>query len=398
MDDRQDLIDSPSAENRESTRDDARPQGDHAIIDTKVSPDGPDAAEDDASADAEKKHLPWGFIILGVLVLVGLIGGGWYLYSTRNLESTDDAFIDGRAITIAPQVEGVVTDLAVTDNQFMHIGDLLLQIDPHDFVAARDLARGQLSLAQAQHEAALVNLDLVRITAPQKLLQAQAQSASAVAAQFVAASDDRRQHALTPLAVSKQDVEKSTSTDIQAGAATAQASAAEVQAALIPQLIAQAVAPVAEAEAQIKEAQANLDQAELNLSYTTMRAPRDGWITKRNVERGDYLQVGASVLSIVTPEVWVTANFKETQLDRMRPGQHVAIAVDAYPSLRLSGHIESVQRGTGSKFTAFPAENATGNYIKIVQRVPVKIVIDSGLDPKLALPLGLSVVPTVSLK
>jgi membrane fusion protein (multidrug efflux system) len=219
-----------------------------------------------------------------------------------------------------------------------------------------------------------------------------------VAAQFVAASDDRRQHALTPLAVSKQDVEKSTSTDIQAGAATAQASAAEVQAALIPQLIAQAVAPVAEAEAQIKEAQANLDQAELNLSYTTMRAPRDGWITKRNVERGDYLQVGASVLSIVTPEVWVTANFKETQLDRMRPGQHVAIAVDAYPSLRLSGHIESVQRGTGSKFTAFPAENATGNYIKIVQRVPVKIVIDSGLDPKLALPLGLSVVPTVSLK
>jgi membrane fusion protein, multidrug efflux system len=171
-----------------------------------------------------------------------------------------------------------------------------------------------------------------------------------------------------------------------------------VQASLVPQLIAQAVAPAAEAEAQITQAQANLDQAELNLSYTTMRAPQDGWITKRNVERGDYLQVGASVFSIVTPEVWITANFKETQLNRMRPGQRVEIAVDAYPSLRLSGHVDSVQRGSGSKFTAFPAENATGNYIKIVQRIPVKIVIDSGLDPKVPLPLGSSVDPTVTLK
>jgi membrane fusion protein, multidrug efflux system len=398
MDDRQDLSDSPAGENRESTRDDATPQGDHAIIETKVSPDGTAAGGDDAPAKAEKKHLPWGFVALGVVVLAGAIGGSWYWYSTRNLESTDDAFVDGRAITIAPQVKGVVTDLTVTDNQFMRAGDVLLQIDPRDYVAARDLARGQLALAQAQRQAALVGLELVRITAPQKLLQAQAQSVSAIAAQFVAVSDDRRQHALTPLAVSKQDVEKATATDAQAGAQTAQAAAAEVQAALVPQLIAQAVAPVAQAEAQITEAQANLDQAELNLSYTTMRAPQDGWITKRNVERGDYLQVGASVFSIVTPELWVTANFKETQLDRMRPGQHVAIAVDTYPSLQLSGHVDSVQRGTGSKFTAFPAENATGNYIKIVQRVPVKIVIDSGLDPKLALPLGLSVGPTVNLK
>jgi membrane fusion protein (multidrug efflux system) len=398
MDDRQDLIDPPSDENRESTRDDATPQGDHPTIETKVSPEGTAAEGDDAPGKVAEKHFPWGFIVLGLVVLAGLSGGGWYWYSTRNLESTDDAFVDGRAITITPQVKGVVTDLAVADNQFMRAGDVLLRIDSRDYVAARDLARGQLSLAQAQHQAALVNLDLVRLTAPQKLLQAQAQSTSAVAAQFVAASDDRRQHALTPLAVSKQDVEKSTATNTQAGAATAQAAAAEVQASLVSQLIAQAVAPVAEAEAQITQAQANLDQAELNLSYTTMRAPQDGWITKRNVEGGDYLQVGASIFSIVTPEVWITANFKETQLNRMRPGQRVEIAVDAYPSLRLSGHVDSVQRGSGSRFTAFPAENATGNYIKIVQRIPVKIVIDSGLDPKVPLPLGLSVDPTVTLK
>jgi membrane fusion protein (multidrug efflux system) len=373
MDDQQDLTRLPDSDDHKST-------------------------PENAPAKPEKKGRPWGFIVLGVVVLVGLIGGGWYWYATRNLESTDDAFFDGRAISITPQVKGLVTNLAVTDNQFMHAGDLLLQIDPRDYVAARDLARGQLALAQAQRQAAVVDLDLARITVPQKLLQAQAQSVSAIANQFVAASDDRRQHALTPLAVSKQDVEKSTATEAQAGAQTAQAKAAEVQAALVPQLIAQAAAPVAEAEAQIAQAQANLDQAELNLSYTTIRAPQDGWITKRNVERGDYLQVGAAVLSIVTPELWVTANFKETQLDRMRPGQHVAIAVDAYPSLKLTGHVDSVQRGTGSVFTAFPAENATGNFIKIVQRIPVKIIIDSGLDPKLALSLGLSVDPTVDLK
>jgi membrane fusion protein (multidrug efflux system) len=388
----------PARENRELTRDDATPQGEHTTIETKVSSDGATAGGDDAPAKAANKHLPWGFIVLGLVVLAGLIGGGWYWYATRDLESSDDAFIDGRAITVAPRVKGMVTDLAVADNQFMRAGDVLLRIDPRDYVAARDLARGQLALAQAQRQAALINLALVRITAPQKLLQARAQSVSAIAAQYVAVSDDRRQHALSPLVVSKQQVEQSTSTDAQAGAQTAQAAAAVVQADLVPQLIAQAAAPVAQAEAQIVEAQAGLDQAELNLSYTTMRAPQDGWITKRNVERGDYLQVGASVFSIVTPELWVTANFKETQLNRMRPGQRVAIAVDAYPSLRLTGHVDSVQRGTGSRFTAFPAENATGNYIKIVQRVPVKIVIDGGLDPRLALPLGLSVDPTVNLK
>jgi membrane fusion protein (multidrug efflux system) len=373
VDDQQDLAPKPAAEDRAST-------------------------PVDAPAKPEKKARPWGFIALGVVVLLGLIGGGWYWFATRNFESTDDAFVDGRAITIAPQVKGLVTVLAVNDNQFMHAGDVLLQIDPRDYIAARDLARGQLALAQAQHEAAAVNLDLVRITAPQKLLQAKAQSVSAIAAQFVAASDDVRQHALMPLAVSQQDVQKSSATEAQAGAQTAQAQAAEAQAALVPQLIEQAAAPVAEAQAEIAQAQANLDQAELNLSYTTMRAPQDGWITKRNVERGDYLQVGAAVLSIVTPEMWVTANFKETQLDRMRPGQPVTVSVDAYPSLKLRGHVDSIQRGTGSVFTAFPAENATGNYIKIVQRVPVKIVIDSGLDAGLALPLGLSVDPTVDLK
>ena len=124
----------------------------------------------------------------------------------------------------------------------------------------------------------------------------------------------------------------------------------------------------------------------------------DGWVTKRNVDLGSYLQPGQSLFSLVSTQVWVTANFKESQLTDMRPGQHVTINLDAYPGMKLDGHVDSIQMGSGSRFTAFPAENATGNYVKIVQRVPVKIVIDRGLDPKLPLPLGLSVDPEVDLK
>ena len=128
-----------------------------------------------------------------------------------------------------------------------------------------------------------------------------------------------------------------------------------------------------------------------------LRAPQDGWVTRRNVYLGNYLTAGQNLFSLVSPDVWVTANFKENQLDRMRPGQSVQLKVDAYPHLKLQGHVDSVQMGSGSKFSAFPAENATGNFIKIVQRVPVKLVLDSGMDPNIPLPLGLSVVPTVQV-
>jgi membrane fusion protein (multidrug efflux system) len=145
-------------------------------------------------------------------------------------------------------------------------------------------------------------------------------------------------------------------------------------------------------------ARAQLDQAELNLSWTHVTAPQEGWVTRRNVEVGNYVQAGQALLALVTPEVWITANFKESELDRMRPGQRVDIGVDAYPSLHLVGHVDSIQLGSGSRFTAFPPENATGNFVKIVQRVPVKIVIDDGLPPGMRLPLGVSVTPVVHLK
>ena len=200
------------------------------------------------------------------------------------------------------------------------------------------------------------------------------------------------------------DLETARTAKAQADAAVAELTAARRSA----QARAQAQVDTATQEAKSRAAaaaaegnarlDAQLAQADLNLSYTRVVAPQDGWVTKRNVELGTYMQPGQQVMALVSPQVWVTANFKETQLNRIRPGQKVAISVDAYPDLDLQGHVDSIQHGSGSKFSAFPAENATGNFVKIVQRVPVKIVIDSGLKPDEPLPLGVSVVPTVTLK
>jgi membrane fusion protein (multidrug efflux system) len=170
------------------------------------------------------------------------------------------------------------------------------------------------------------------------------------------------------------------------------------QAEPVPQSIGQADAEVRQLDGTVKQAAAQLARAELNLSWCVVRAPNDGWVTKRVIDRGAYVQQAQQIMSIVSPVVWITANFKETQLARMRPGQPVQIHVDAYPSLRVRGHIDSVQMGSGPEFSAFPPENATGNFVKIVRRVPVKIDIDSGLASHKGLPLGISVEPTVDVK
>jgi len=347
---------------------------------------------------AKKRRSPIMWIVLAVVVLVAAIGGGWYWYANRNLESTDDAYTDGNAITIAAQVSGQVVDLAINDNQFVHAGQVLIKLDPRLFIAARDQAQGQLEAAEGQLGAARAALELARVTFPAKLLAAQAQRDAAAAVLFRAQSDLRRQHAVERAATTQQDVDQATAAERQAAAQLGEAEANVKQAQPVPQNIDQAAAQAKQLEGQVTEAQAQLAQAQINLGYTTVTAPQDGWVTKRNVDRGNYVTAGAEIMALVSTQVWVTANFKETQLDRMRAGQAVNIAVDAYPGLKLRGHVDSIQLGSGSKFTAFPPENATGNFVKIVQRVPVKIDIDSGLDPKLTLPLGISVEPSVELK
>ncbi len=364
---------------------------------SKRDEDEPSKSDRD-QAETARRSSPWVKIIGGLIALLAIAGGVYYYLSTLGTESTDDAYTDGRSLTISPKIAGYVVQLLVDDNQRVKAGDVLARIDPRDYVVARDQARANLGIAQAQKAAAALNTEVARKNFPARLLQAQGQLQQARGQLFQAQTDYKRQHAVTKEATTQQNVDQSTAQLELAQGQVAAAEAQVQQAEPVQQNIGQTVQQVNQLDAQMQQAQAQLDQAELNLSYTTITAPQDGWITKRNIEVGNYLQVGASIFSIVTPQVWVTANFKENQLDHMRPGQKVAISVDAYPGLKLEGHVDSIQLGSGSRFTAFPPENATGNFVKIVQRVPVKLLIDRGMDPALPLPLGLSVEPTVTVK
>jgi membrane fusion protein (multidrug efflux system) len=351
-----------------------------------------------APVPAQPRRSRRGLFIFAFIVLALIVGSVWYWFTTKDLESTDDAYTDGYAISMAPQVSGQVIELAVRDNQFVHKGDVLVRIDPRTFVAQRDQYAANLQNAQGQLDSARYASEVAKKNFPAQLALAQAQLAAAKATLFKAQADARRQHAISRGATTQQDVDNADAALMSAQAQVQQAEAQVQQASPVEANIGEVGARVSEEGATIAQAKAQLAQAELNIEWATVRAPADGWVTKRSVDQGDYLQAGQAILSLVTPQVWVTANFKETQLDRMRPGQKVDLSVDAYPDLKLTGHVDSEQLGTGSKFTAFPAENATGNFVKIVQRVPVKIDIDSGLDPNLPLPLGASVTPTVHLK
>ena len=337
-------------------------------------------------------------IILAVVVVLLIVGGLIWWFATRNQVSTDDAYTDGDAVTIAPKVSGYVVVMNLGDNKFVHKDDLLIKIDPRDYQAQLDQANAQLGLAKAQLNAAQVQLDIARVQYPAQLTQAKAQEQSAQANLTQTRAAYERQRTVDVRATSQQNIDTATAQQKSALANVAQAQAQVKTASLVPQQISQAQATVEERRQQVEQAEAQVEAAALNLSYTELRAPADGWVTKRNVQYGTFLQAGTSIFSLVTTTVWVTANFKESQLERMRPGDSVDVSVDAYPNLKLHGHVDSIQLGSGSRFSAFPAENATGNFVKIVQRVPVKILIDSGLQPDLALPLGLSVVPKVMLK
>src|SRR5580693_114696 len=374
-------------------------------VDQRSKPDvrGSDAeAKGDVAAPADEqakqKRRPMVFIIgVGVLVLLA-IGGVYYWLTTRNIEVTDDAYTDGRAISIAPQVAGVVISLDVNDNQFVKQGQALIHIDPRQYQIDREQAEGALATAKAQYRGQQYGLEVAKKNFPAQLDQAKAQLENAKATKARTQADFDRQKALPKAATSQQDVDAAEAALKQAEAQVALAEAQVTQNSPVEQRVGETDAAVGQLKGQVEQAQARLDQADLNLSWTVVAAPQDGWITKRNVEAGTYVSPGQQIFSIVTPEVWVTANFKESQLVNMWPGQHVTIRVDAYPNLHLEGHVDSIQLGSGSKFTAFPPENATGNFVKIVQRVPVKIVIDNGLDPNLPLPLGISAEPTVTVR
>jgi len=347
-----------------------------------------DAPSIGAGTRSRKRFIPL-VVVLGLLI-VGAVAA-YYFLAVRPYESTDDAFIDGHAIQISPQVSGHVLTVFIDDNQLVKKDAPLVQIDPRDYDVALSQARANLvaaqsRLAQAQHQV---------IVSRAKAEQERAAVGVAAAEATRADADLARYQNVESRAVSREQVDTAIAAAHSSAAALEEArkkaDAADAQ-------IGQDQAQIPTADAGVQQAEAALRQTELNRSYADLTAPEDGWVTHRVVERGQYLQIGQALLAIVPRNVWITANFKETQLTYMKPGQPVWIRVDAFPQRKFRGHVDSIQAGTGAQFSLLPPENAAGNYVKVVQRVPVKIVFDEGDLPPQMLPLGASVVPEVKVR
>lgn len=337
---------------------------------------------------SHKRFIPMA-IVVGLLIIAAVTA--YYFVAVRPYETTDDAFIDGHTIQISPQVSGHVLTLFIDDNQLVKKGSPLVQIDPRDYDVALALARANLAvaqsrLAQAQHQVVVARAKAEQDRAAVGVAEAEAARAEA---------DLGRYQNIESRAVSRSQVDAAVAA-AHAGAAALEE--ARKKADATDAQIAQDQAQVPTADAGVQQAQAALRQAELNRSYADITAPEDGWVTHRAVEPGQYVQVGQALLAIVPRQMWITANFKETQLAHMRPGQPVWIKVDAFPQKKFKGHVDSIQAGTGAQFSLLPPENAAGNYVKVVQRVPVKIVFDDGEIPQQMLPLGASVVPEVKVR
>jgi membrane fusion protein (multidrug efflux system) len=328
---------------------------------------------------------------LGTALFAVVAGGGYlYLNYAQHFQSTDDAFIASRQIAIAPKIAGNVKDVPVTDNQHVAQGDVIAHIDDRDFRVALEQANAQVAAAQASIDsyAAQLAVQQAQIVASEAQLD-QAQAALVFAQQQADRYDELARRA----AGSVQNAQQYSSQLAQQHATVKNAQATlDVAKRQIDQLKAQ----LANARANLAQAIAQRDQAQLNLSYTTVTAAQSGRVVNLTAAVGQFAQAGTNLTMFVPDQTWVIANFKEIQLDRMRPGEPVTLNIDAYPERTIRGHVDSVQPGSGTAFSLLPAQNATGNYVKIVQRVPVKIVMD---DPPtdVALGPGMSVVPTVRI-
>jgi membrane fusion protein, multidrug efflux system len=361
--------------------------------------DSAEAEKKDNDKDASNKPRSKKPLIILVIVVVLLAVIGFFVwFAHRNQVSTDDAYTDGNVVSMVPKISGYVVELYVDDNSRVRKGDLLLRIDSRDYLIAKEQAEAQLALANTQRRSSQDALRVARVKYPAQLESAKAQQQAAAASLAQAQSAYERQHEVDRRATTQDSIDASTSQQSSSAASLRSAKAQVAIASLIPEQIRQAAGSVDERAASVQQAQAQLKQASLNLSYTEVRASSDGFITKRNVQLGTFLTTGDVMFLLVTPDVWITANFKESQIGRMRPGDSVDIKVDAYSGYTLEGHVQSIQYGSGARFSAFPAENATGNFVKIVQRIPVKIVLDRGLDANAPLPLGLSVSPIVHFR
>ncbi|PYQ12787.1 MAG: HlyD family secretion protein [Acidobacteria bacterium] len=366
------------------------------------------------------------WIGLGVIVAAVVAGLVWRHYAGR--ESTDDAQIDGHIVPVAARVGGTVQTVAVADNQFVDAGTLLVQLDPRDYQVAFDHARADLLEAEASAQAARTTVPVTSTTAASqvsgaesdigtaraRVRSAQAQLQDAQAKERKAEQDLARiktLHAKDEVSQQEYDAAAVAAESGRAARESAQATVKEAEegvgsaaarlseAKTAPQQVGIMRARAASAEAKVVQARATLARAQLELEYATVKAPAAGIVSKKTVEVGQVIQPGQPLLAIVPlDDIWVTANFKESQLREIRPGQRAVVAVDAYGGRSYQGRVDSIAPATGARFSLLPPENATGNYVKVVQRVPVKIVFDKGQDSEHLLRPGMSVVPTVFVK
>lgn len=327
-----------------------------------------------------------------LLIVAGAYGDYWWTEG-RFLVSTDDAYVDAHSTLIAPKISGYVVDVPVGDNQAVRAGQILVRIDPADYQAALNQARADVAAAQANIDA------LNQRVAQQKLVvqQNQQQVAADQAALVYSQQNYRRYTSLARIGVNSVQQAQQSTADFQEKEAVLQrdTTAVAVAQSQIPILAAQ----LAQATATLAQKQAIETQATLNLGYTVIRAPVDGRVGVRTVTPGQYVQPGTQLMAVVPlRNVYVTANYKETELTDVRPGQPVTIAVDTFPGVTVHGHVEGLAPASGEQFALLPPDNATGNFTKIVQRVPVKIVVDKD-DPLVGLLRpGMSVEPTVNTK
>jgi membrane fusion protein (multidrug efflux system) len=330
-------------------------------------------------------------LAIGAVLLAATLGGGYvYLDYAKHFQSTDDAFIAARQTALAPKVSGYLTAVPVTDNEHVATGDVIARIDDRDYRIALEQAEAQVAAAQAGIENIDAQLNVQQSQISTNEAQVDQAQAALVFAQQQAV---RYQHLAQTGYGTVQNDQQSTSQLHQQEAALR---SAQATLKLAQRQIEALKAQRNSALANLAQAKAQRDQAQLNLSYTTLTAAQPGRVVNLSAAVGQFAQPGTNLTMFVPDQIWVTANFKEIQLDRMRPGEPVTLEIDAYPGRTIRGHVDSVQPGSGTAFSLLPAQNATGNYVKIVQRVPVKIVMD---DPPrdVALGPGMSVVPTVRI-
>ena len=373
-------------------------------------PSGSDLPQEGEDEDSEQNHEhsgkagkgllrrhPIAFAIGLVLLLAALPIGYLYWDYTTHFETTDDSYIAARQFAIAPEVSGYITAVPVTDNEHVNSGAVIARIDDRTYRAALDQAEAQVAAAKANIE----NVD-AQLTVQQAQIAAdQAQLAQQKAALVFAQEQAARYQYLakTQLAGSVQNAQQYTS-QLRQQQATVDSAQATLK--LAQRQVEALKAQHDSADASLAQAKAQREQAQLNLSYATVTADQAGRVVQLSAAVGQYAQPGTNLSMFVPDDIWVWANFKETQLDHMRPGQPVAIDIDSYPDRSIRGHVASVQPGSGTAFSLLPAQNATGNWVKIVQRVPVKIVIDNpptdvALGPGMSVETSVRIDPNPSL-